>query len=106
MVNIAVRRLIVLNEAILHILGDTMSLKDQFDAAVAASKQLPERPDNMTLLKMYALFKQASSGDVEGERPGFTDMVNRAKYDAWKGLEGTSQEEAMQQYIDLVESLQ
>lgn len=106
MVNIAFRRLIVLNEAILHILGDTMSLKDQFDAAVAASKQLPERPDNMTLLKMYALFKQASTGDVEGERPGFTDMVNRAKYDAWKGLEGTSQEEAMQQYIDLVESLQ
>lgn len=83
-----------------------MSLKDQFDAAVAASKQLPERPDNMTLLKMYALFKQASAGDVEGDRPGFTDMVNRAKYDAWKGLEGTSREEAMQQYIDLVESLQ
>jgi len=82
-----------------------MSLKEQFDAAVADSKQLPERPDNMTLLKLYALFKQASTGDVEGERPGFTDMVNRAKYDAWKGLEGTSQEDAMQQYIDLVESL-
>lgn len=82
-----------------------MSLKDQFDAAVAASKQLPERPDNMTLLKIYALFKQASEGDCEGKRPGFTDMVGRAKFDAWDGLKGTSQDEAMQQYIDLIESL-
>jgi acyl-CoA-binding protein len=86
--------------------GDkAMSLKDQFDAAVAASKNLPERPDNMTLLKIYALFKQASAGDVEGSRPGFTDMVGRAKYDAWAGLKGTSSDEAMQQYIDLIESL-
>ncbi|MCH7344543.1 acyl-CoA-binding protein [Pelomonas sp. CA6] len=82
-----------------------MSLKEQFDAAVAASKQLPERPDNMTLLKIYALYKQASEGDVQGSRPGFTDMVGRAKYDAWAGLQGTSSDEAMQQYIDLIESL-
>ena len=82
-----------------------MSLKEQFDAAVAASKQLPERPDNMTLLKIYALYKQASEGDVQGSRPGFTDMVGRAKYDAWAGLQGTSSDEAMQQYIDLIEGL-
>ena len=82
-----------------------MSLKDQFEAAVAASKQLPERPDNMTLLKLYALFKQGSSGDVEDKRPGFTDMVGRAKWDAWNELKGTSNDEAMQQYIDLIESL-
>jgi acyl-CoA-binding protein len=82
-----------------------MSLKEQFDAAVAASKQLPERPDNMTLLKLYALFKQGSAGDVEGSRPGFTDMVGRAKWDAWNELKGTGSDEAMQQYIDLIESL-
>jgi len=82
-----------------------MSLKDQFDAAVAGSKQLPERPDNMTLLKLYALFKQGSAGDVEDKRPGFTDMVGRAKWDAWNELKGTTQDEAMQQYIDLIESL-
>ncbi|HEX2009714.1 MAG TPA: acyl-CoA-binding protein [Roseateles sp.] len=82
-----------------------MSLKDQFDAAMAASKSLPERPDNMTLLKIYALYKQGSSGDVEGSRPGFTDMVGRAKYDAWAALKGTSADDAMQQYIDLIESL-
>ena len=82
-----------------------MSLKEQFEAAVAASKQLPERPDNMTLLKLYALFKQGSSGDVEDKRPGFTDMVGRAKWDAWNELKGTGQDEAMQQYIDLIESL-
>ncbi|MDI4635128.1 acyl-CoA-binding protein [Pelomonas sp. V22] len=82
-----------------------MSLKDQFDAAVAASKQLPERPDNMTLLKIYALFKQASEGDCEGKRPGFTDMVARAKFDAWDGLKGTSTDDAMQQYVDLIEEL-
>ncbi|UXH77496.1 acyl-CoA-binding protein [Roseateles amylovorans] len=82
-----------------------MSLKDQFEAAVAESKQLPDRPDNMTLLKLYALYKQASSGDVDGDRPGFTDMVGRAKWDAWNGFKGLSSDEAMQQYIDLVESL-
>ncbi len=82
-----------------------MSLQEQFDAAVAGSKQLPERPDNMTLLKLYALFKQGSSGDVDGSRPGFTDMVGRAKWDAWNELKGQSQEEAQQSYIDLIESL-
>ncbi len=82
-----------------------MSLQEQFDQAQADSKNLSERPDNMTLLKMYALYKQGSSGDVDGKRPGFTDMVGRAKYDAWDGLKGTSKEEAMQQYIDLVEEL-
>jgi acyl-CoA-binding protein len=59
----------------------------------------------MTLLKIYALYKQATGGDVEGKRPGFTDMVGRAKYDAWKGLEGKSADEAMQEYVDLIESL-
>ena len=58
-------------------------LKSRFEAAVANSKNLSERPDNATLLKIYALFKQATAGDVEGKRPGFTDMVGRAKYDAW-----------------------
>lgn len=82
-----------------------MSLQSQFDQAVADSKNLPERPDNMTLLKIYALFKQASTGDVEGSRPGFTDMVGRAKYDAWGALKGTSKEDAMQQYIDLIAGL-
>ncbi|HWJ93455.1 MAG TPA: acyl-CoA-binding protein [Telluria sp.] len=82
-----------------------MSLQDQFAQAQIDSKNLPERPDNMTLLKIYALFKQGSSGDVTGERPGMTDFVARAKYDAWAGLKGTSQEEAMQQYIDLIEEL-
>lgn len=82
-----------------------MSLKDQFEAAVADSKNLPERPDNMTLLKIYALYKQGSSGDVDGKRPGFTDMVGRAKWDAWNELKGTSSDDAMQQYIDLIESL-
>jgi len=82
-----------------------MSLSDQFTQAQADSKNLPERPDNMTLLKIYALFKQASSGDANGERPGFTDMIGRAKWDAWHALAGTSQEAAQQQYIDLINEL-
>ena len=82
-----------------------MSLQEQFDQALADSKNLPERPDNMTLLKIYALYKQASSGDVDGKRPGFTDMVGRAKFDAWEGLKGTSKDDAMQQYVDLIEEL-
>jgi diazepam-binding inhibitor (GABA receptor modulating acyl-CoA-binding protein) len=82
-----------------------MSLQEQFQQAQLDSKNLSERPDNMTLLKMYALFKQASSGDASGERPGFTDMVGRAKYDAWAALKGNSTEEAQQQYVDLIEEL-
>jgi diazepam-binding inhibitor (GABA receptor modulating acyl-CoA-binding protein) len=80
-------------------------LKAQFDAAVADSKQLPEKPDNMTLLKIYALYKQATGGDAEGKRPGFGDMVGRAKWDAWNELKGKSADEAMQAYIDLIEGL-
>jgi acyl-CoA-binding protein len=80
-------------------------LKTLFEKAVAESKSLPEKPDNMTLLKIYALYKQATSGDVDGKRPGFTDMVGRAKWDAWNGLKGTSSEQAMQGYVDLIESL-
>jgi acyl-CoA-binding protein len=80
-------------------------LKAAFDKAVAESKMLPEKPDNMTLLKIYALYKQATEGDVEGKRPGFTDMVARAKFDAWTALKGKGGDEAMQEYIDLIESL-
>jgi len=80
-------------------------LAKRFEQAVAESKNLPERPDNMTLLKLYALYKQGSAGDVEGKRPGFTDMVGRAKFDAWAALKGTASNEAMQQYIDLIEDL-
>jgi diazepam-binding inhibitor (GABA receptor modulator, acyl-CoA-binding protein) len=80
-------------------------LQTAFDAAVTASKQLPEKPDNMTLLKIYALYKQASAGDVDGKRPGFSDMVGRAKWDAWNELKGKSGDAAKQDYIDLIESL-
>jgi len=80
-------------------------LKARFEAAVANSKNLSERPDNMTLLKLYALYKQASVGDNADKKPGFGDMVGRAKWDAWNALKGTSSNDAMQQYIDLIESL-
>ena len=80
-------------------------LKARFEAAVAESKSLPDKPDNMTLLKIYALYKQASVGDVDGKRPGFTDLVGRAKWDAWNDLSGASGDQAMQDYIDLIESL-
>ena len=80
-------------------------IRSAFEAAVTASKQLPEKPDNMTLLKIYALYKQATEGDVEGKRPGFTDMVGRAKWDAWNALKGTTADDAMQRYIALVDDL-
>lgn len=81
------------------------TLKAAFEKAVAESKHLPEKPDNMTLLKIYSLYKQATEGDVQGKRPGFTDMVGRAKYDAWAAVKGKAGDDAMQEYIDLIESL-
>ncbi|MCK6415346.1 MAG: acyl-CoA-binding protein [Giesbergeria sp.] len=80
-------------------------LNAAFEAAVANSKNLSERPDNATLLKIYALYKQGTAGDNAEKKPGFSDMVGRAKWDAWNNLKGTAQDEAKQQYIDLIESL-
>ena len=80
-------------------------LKSAFEAAVAGSKNLSERPDNATLLKLYALYKQGTVGDNAEKKPGFSDMVGRAKWDAWNAVKGTANEDAMQQYIDLIGSL-
>ena len=80
-------------------------LKAKFEEATANSKNLSERPDNSTMLKIYALFKQSTVGDNTDKKPGFTDLVGRAKWDAWNGFKGTSSNDAMQQYIDLIESL-
>ncbi|HEY8047698.1 MAG TPA: acyl-CoA-binding protein [Ramlibacter sp.] len=80
-------------------------LQAKFEAAVANSKNLSERPDNATLLKIYALYKQATVGDNSEKKPGFGDMVGRAKWDAWSGVKGTSKDDAMQRYVDLIESL-
>lgn len=76
-----------------------------FEAAVANSKNLTDRPDNTTLLKLYALYKQGSTGDNAEKKPGFGDMVGRAKWDAWNGMKGTDSDAAKQQYINLIESL-
>lgn len=80
-------------------------LTTKFEAAVANSKNLTERPDNATMLKLYALYKQSSTGDNAEKKPGFSDMVGRAKWDAWNGMKGATQDAAKQQYIDLIESL-
>ena len=84
---------------------EVSDLKAQFEQAVADSKTLSERPDNQTLLKLYALYKQATTGDAEGKRPGFSVMVGRAKWDAWNDIKGTGKEDAMKQYVSLVEDL-
>lgn len=80
-------------------------LKAAFEKAVKESKELPEKPDNQTLLQIYGLYKQASEGDNAGKRPGFTDMVGRMKFDAWAGLKGKTAAEAQQEYVDLIETL-
>jgi diazepam-binding inhibitor (GABA receptor modulator, acyl-CoA-binding protein) len=82
-----------------------MSLDADFQAAVDNSKKLSERPDNATLLKIYGLYKQATAGDNAEKKPGFGDMVGRAKWDAWNSFKGTSSDDAKQQYVDLIKSL-
>jgi diazepam-binding inhibitor (GABA receptor modulator, acyl-CoA-binding protein) len=78
-------------------------LKKQFEAAAAAVTKAKKDPGNDMKLKLYANYKQATEGDVKGDKPGFTDFVNRAKYEAWAKLTGTPQEEAMKAYVKLVE---
>jgi len=82
-----------------------MSLQDDFQSAVARSKNLPQRPTNEELLELYALFKQASEGDVTGDRPGGFDFKAIAKFDAWSQKKGVSKEQAMQDYVKLVDRL-
>jgi acyl-CoA-binding protein len=84
---------------------DSTDLQAAFDQARTDSQNLTERPDNMTLLKLYALYKQGSQGDNDQPRPGFSDPVARAKWDAWIGLKGLGREDAMRQYIELIGSL-
>ena len=80
-------------------------LNADFEAAVANSRKLGERPNNTTLLKIYGLYKQATAGDNTEKKPGFSDLVGRAKWDAWSLLKGTSSEDAKRQYVDLIKSL-
>ncbi len=77
----------------------------RFETAAVEVQDLSQKPDNDTLLKLYALYKQATVGDVSGRRPGFTDFVGRAKYDAWSKLKGMGTEAAMQDYVGLVDRL-
>ena len=82
-----------------------MDLQQQFDNAVARSKELTKRPSNEELLSLYALFKQGTEGDVSGERPGGFDFKAIAKFDAWAELKGKSKEAAMQEYVQFVDRL-
>jgi diazepam-binding inhibitor (GABA receptor modulating acyl-CoA-binding protein) len=80
-------------------------LRATFTTAAAEVQELPQRPNNDQLLQLYALYKQATEGDVKGSRPGFLDLTGRAKYDAWAAKKGTTTDKAMQAYIDLVGKL-
>jgi len=82
-----------------------MELKEQFDSAVATSKELTKRPSNEELLQLYSLFKQATEGDVSGDRPGGFDFKAIAKFDAWEEQKGKSKEQSMKDYISLIERL-
>lgn len=81
------------------------ALQEKFTQAQKDVNELGRRPDNDSLLKLYAYFKQATQGDATGDPPGGFDFVRRAKFDAWSAVRGTSRQEAMQKYVDLVSSL-
>jgi diazepam-binding inhibitor (GABA receptor modulating acyl-CoA-binding protein) len=81
------------------------NVNEAFEQAAAAAKSLPERPDDSNMLQLYALYKQGSAGDVEGDKPSFFDFVGAAKYEAWEKLEGTSSDQAQAQYVELVRKL-
>ncbi|MEO7990450.1 MAG: acyl-CoA-binding protein [Chryseolinea sp.] len=80
-------------------------MQEEFEKAVAQSKELTKRPSNEELLQLYALFKQATDGDVSGDRPGGFDFKAIAKFDAWAEVKGKTKEEAMKDYITLMTRL-
>jgi diazepam-binding inhibitor (GABA receptor modulating acyl-CoA-binding protein) len=79
--------------------------EEAFEQAAVAAKSLPEKPDDNTMLQLYALYKQGSAGDVQGDKPGFFDFVGAAKFEAWEKLKGTSGEDARSQYVELITKL-
>ena len=83
-----------------------MELKELFEKAIKESKELPSKPDNETLLKLYSLYKQGTEGDVNTDPPSNPfDFVNKAKHEAWTTLKGKTKDEAMQEYVGLIEQL-
>jgi diazepam-binding inhibitor (GABA receptor modulating acyl-CoA-binding protein) len=84
---------------------DPGDLAAKFEDAQSRVKQLSKTPDNETLLELYALYKQATSGDATGKRPGMMDFKGRAKFDAWSGRKGMAREAAMTAYVALVDKL-
>jgi acyl-CoA-binding protein len=81
-------------------------LQEEFEKAAASTKEFTQRPSNEELLELYALYKQATEGDVTGERPGGFDFKAIAKFDAWEELKGRTKEQAMKEYITLVDNLE
>lgn len=86
--------------------GVNMALQEDFQSAASRSKEFTKRPSNEELLDIYALFKQATEGDISGERPGGFDFKAIAKFDAWTSKKGKAREQAMQEYVDLVARLE
>jgi len=82
-----------------------MELNQLFEKAVSESKELSTKPSNEMLLKLYSLYKQSTEGDVNTEPPGAFDFVGKAKYEAWSSQQGKSKDDAMKEYVDLVEKL-
>ncbi|TAL96244.1 MAG: acyl-CoA-binding protein [Rhodanobacter sp.] len=80
-------------------------LRREFNQAAEDVQHLAKRPDNDTLLKLYALYKQGTEGDLKRTQPGFFDFVGTAKHEAWAQLSGVSEEQAMRRYITLVQQL-
>lgn len=87
-------------------MSEPQDLEKAFESARQASAELTQRPDNATLLRLYALYKQGSQGDNSQPSPSWSDMVARAKWDAWTALKGLPREQAMRQYIDLIDTLE
>lgn len=83
-----------------------MDLTKQFEKAAQDVKNLESKPSDEDLLNLYSFYKQATSGDVSGKRPGMFNLAGRFKYDAWAKIKGMSAEEAKQSYVDLVNALQ
>lgn len=82
-----------------------MALKEEFESAAKEVQKLKQRPDNDTLLELYALYKQGTEGDVSGSRPGMLDIKGRKKFDSWASKRGTAADMAQQAYVALVKKL-
>lgn len=77
----------------------------EFIFATAIVKKLKQEPSNIEKADCYGLYKQATIGNVNIEKPSFFNFFELKKWEAWEKYKGLNTYDAEVKYITLVNTL-